>query len=65
MSETKWDLCPLKTDTHMFVLNTKPFLTDIGELRYLENKFDKKGILLDSQIENSIKHTNTIKLVRN
>ena len=55
MSETQWDLCPLKTDTHRFVLNTKPFLTDIWELRYLQNKSDKKGILLDSQIKNSIK----------
>ena len=32
----------LNTDIHRFVLNTKPFLTDIKELRYLPKKFDKK-----------------------
>ena len=42
ISKTEWDLCPLKT--HRFILNTKPFLTDIRELRYLQNIFDKKGI---------------------
>ena len=28
----------LKTDTHMYILNTEPFLDDIRGLRYIQNK---------------------------
>ena len=63
--EIKWDQCPLKTVINMFVLNTKPFLTDTLELRYIQNDYDKNAFLLDFFIKNSIKHENTMNCLLN
>ena len=49
----------------MSVLNTKPFLTDTWELRYIENDYDKNAFLLDFCIKKLIKHENTINCLLN
>ena len=61
----KWDQRPLKTVINMFVLNTKPFLTDTLELRYTQNDYDKNAFLLNFFIKNSIKHENTMNCLLN
>ena len=58
--EIKWDQRPLKTEINMFVLNTKPFLTNTWERRYIHNDYDKNAFLLEFCIKNLIKHTDTI-----
>ena len=63
--EIKWDQRPLKTVINMFVLNTKPFLTDTLELRYIQNDYDKNAFLLDFFIKNPIKHENTLNCLLN
>ena len=49
----------------MSVLNTKPFLTDTWELRYIENDYDKNAFLLEFCIKKLIKHENTINCLLN
>ena len=63
--EIKWDQHPLKTEINMFVLNTKPLLTDTWELRYIQNDYGKNAFLLDFCRRNSKKHAETINCLSN
>ena len=49
----------------MFVLNTKPLVTDTWELRYIQNDYDKNAFLLDFCIKKLIKHADTINCLLN
>ena len=46
-------------------MNTKPFLTNTWELRYIQNDFDKNAFFLDFWIKNSINHADNINCLLN